>query len=98
MSREPELEKGLKEIQAQGQGVWRIDVIFPWNIPDLLLRGAEQSFRLLTMVAKAIADMPKMKPSPMCLLCDHVFTKRRPTPAAFVLLFASVDDPSCANH
>jgi hypothetical protein len=53
-------------------------------------------FDSLRMIAKATMDMPKMKPRPRCLLCEHVFTKRQPPPAAFVLLFASVDDPNYA--
>jgi hypothetical protein len=63
-----EMERGIASIQAQGQGVYEIAILFPWNIPELLLRCDEQAARVLVMLNQAIANMAKGKPPALCLL------------------------------
>ena len=94
MNLKVELEQAAKSVPAQGQGFWRIEILFPETATDLLLRatqGDELAARMLSMLFQAINDMAKKKPPALCLLCDHVFRNKNHPPTAFVLLLAAVD-------
>ena len=57
MSLKVELERAAKSVLAQGQGVWRIEILFPENATDLLLsatQGDELAARMLSMLFQAI--------------------------------------------
>jgi hypothetical protein len=95
MNSKVELERNMHAMLAQGQGVWHIEIIFPWSVPRLHLRraaGDEQAARLLSMLEQTFTEMRKCKPPALCLLCDHTFRKKH-APAAFVVLYPAVDDP-----
>ena len=78
------MERGIALIQAQGQGVFEIEILFPWHILELIRCSGydEQATRVICMLNQAIADMSKRKPAALWLLCDHTFRKGQ-APAAF---------------
>ena len=41
MNSKVELERNMHAMLAQGQGVWHIEIIFPWSVPRLHLRRAD---------------------------------------------------------
>jgi hypothetical protein len=84
----------VKQVQQEGQGCWRLDVVSPSHLAELgvkYLAGDEVAGRLLLLLEGALrsAELPGM----LCLLCDYKFsaTKR---PTSFVLVTAMRDDPS----
>jgi hypothetical protein len=92
--RKRELSRGVKQLQREGQGCWRIDVISPKNIPDLAdkyLAGDETAGRLLLLLEGTLRSA-ELRGS-LCLLCDYEFSATyRPT--SVVLVTAMRDDPS----
>jgi len=90
------MERSLASIRSQGQGVWKIDILSPENVPDLLLDAAQGdtlAAHTLKMLFQAIIDLGKRKPPALCLTCSHVFRNKKCPPAAIVLIIAAVDDP-----
>jgi len=84
MNYKDKMERGIALIQAQGQGVFEIEILFPWHILELIRCSGydEQAARVICMLNQAIADMSKRKPAALWLLCDHTFRKGQ-APAAF---------------
>jgi hypothetical protein len=94
MTYRDKMQRGIASIRAQGQRVFQIEIVFPWNVPELMWRARhdEQAAYVRVMLNRFLADMAKARRRPSCLLCDHSFAKKE-RPAAFVMLMASVDDP-----
>jgi hypothetical protein len=91
------LEAALRDVQAEGQGVWTIDIVFPPQAPELLRvalgePGAEteRARRMLTLLEQAVATLPQQRP--LCLLCDHEFTEAAGI-GAWAMLLGAVDQP-----
>src|SRR6516225_3083176 len=92
--RKRQITTAVKQLQQEGQGCWRLDVISPTHVAELAakyLAGDDTARRLLLLIKGALhsADLPGM----LCLLCNYKFSSNRP-PSAVVLLTAVRDDPS----
>jgi|SRR6516162_10616402 len=90
MSLKVELERAAKSVLAQGQGVWRIEILFPENATDLLLsatQGDELAARMLSMLFQAINEWQKRSrlPCASCAITSSVTKTTRPPPLFFSL-------------
>jgi len=102
--RKRELAGAVKQLQHEGQGCWRLDIVSPLHIPELAakyLAGGDHAGRLLIFLEGALrgAELP----GTLCLLCDNQFSATR-RPTLMVLVTAMRDDPCqgianglCAN-
>jgi hypothetical protein len=96
--RRRDLEQGIKEMHAEGQGAWQITVITPEEVLRISLgyiAGDTASMKWFRWIYDLCEQMDKARPPALCLLCDHEFTAQTP-PRAFVALTALRDDPTSA--
>jgi hypothetical protein len=93
-----ELKRAFQTVQDEGQGVWQFALFGPQDIPELIaasMAGDAVADRWLLMLGRALREIPRAKPSVLCLLCEHEFSRTK-VPMAFVALTASIDDPGVA--
>jgi hypothetical protein len=96
--RKRNLAQGIKEIHAEGQGAWQIQVITPEDVLRIsigYLAGAPAAAKWFPWIYDICEQMDKARPPILCLLCDHEFTPQTP-PRAFVAFTAMRDDPRSA--
>ena len=95
-----ELQAGFDAMQAEGQGVWRMEAIAAHQIPAILVAAAGGN-PAARRYAEAIADMVRAithwpdGQKPLCITCDTTFTPKSAHPGGLVMLHA---DRSDARH
>lgn len=86
------LEAALREMQGEGQGVWRIELYPPESVPDILAGAIAGDIRAVGLVRLVGGMMAGNLP---CLLCDTAFSLQS-TPHTLVLVTAARDDANQA--
>lgn len=100
VKRRRRLERFARGVQAEGQGVWRIELINRQGVLELLPHaqaGDTRAQRLLLLVRQlldqvAACTSPDPEAGTLCLLCDTVFWQQQP-PEVWSILLAERDDP-----
>jgi hypothetical protein len=93
-----EFLRKAKRLQDEGQGVFRIEFVQPYDIPSLFLAsgaGNVQATRTAHMVGQFLKMIATAKPAWLCLLCDTELSPAAP-PATIAIMAAHRDDPSAA--
>ena len=92
-----ELQAGFDAMQAEGQGVWRMEAIAAEQIPGILVaaatgnRDARRYAAAVASAVEAITQAPECQ-KPLCITCDTTFTPRSAHPAGLVIVRADRDD------
>ena len=92
-----EHQLALTQLHTEGQGVWKLSVIFPHDAPALLLAsvsGDRKARQFQEAIEQFLQRLPQADPPALCLLCDHEFAGD--LPVALVALTAYTDAPNCA--
>lgn len=90
-----ELQKGLQEIHAEGQGVWQMTCYTKENaavMAILAMDGDPYASALLRVLESMVQYIWAASPPALCLTCDNILT-RAAMPAAFLVVHARRDDP-----
>jgi hypothetical protein len=90
------LERELKEMHAEGQGIFQIELITPLNVGHLMgkaLAGDAAAGRVMVAFAEFLRRVVSTRPATLCLLCDTAFAPGAP-PITGVLMTAHRDEPN----
>lgn len=93
-----EFVRGALRMQAEGQGVFKIEVISYSQVPALCARcdsGEARAIQIAQVIVQFLRQIPTARPPVLCLLCDNRLSRAAP-PAAIVLMTAHRDDPTLA--
>jgi hypothetical protein len=93
-----EFIRKTKRIQAEGQGVFRLDLVRQCDIPGLFLAAASgdiQAMRTADLIAQYLKMIATACPTALCLLCDNELSPAA-LPRAIVIMTALRDDPTMA--
>ena len=80
-----DLQRGVEVMQAEGQGVWQLQLI----TPDLVLSSSPPPAQALRAIGRTIGRMMSASPAALCLLCDTEFGGTS-VPLAFVMIRRNV--------
>jgi hypothetical protein len=90
-----DLTAGLKLVQAEGQGVWALSVIYPEDTPErmsaALMAGNREAAEELRLVLDTITKVRRVRSrrdGPLCALCDTAFWRGH-LPHAIAILRAN---------
>jgi hypothetical protein len=86
--RRAEINRGLKVMLAEGQGVYTMTLVSPLTLPFM------DKF-IIQACGKLLSAIHNAPPPAMCLLCNNEFVPDSP-PAQIVVLTAARDDASVA--
>ena len=95
------LEQGILQIQAEGQGCWKLAVVTPASSAALLsaaLAGDAYAVTVLRAAEQFIEQIHARRSparAPLCLLCDTALWRGAP-PAAVGIMSAYCDDARTA--
>lgn len=93
-----EFLRHARRIQAEGQGVFKIELVPQHDVPNLFLAsasgdgGAMRTADLIIQFLKMITDG---RPPPLCLLCDNELSGAA-LPRTIVIMTPQRDDPTMA--
>ena len=88
------LAVAFKAMHRESQGIWQLRVVFPDELPTLIVAafaGDQRARQLLAGFQTILSHATRERG--LCLLCDHEFGPER-QPAAIVFLSAYRDDPA----
>jgi hypothetical protein len=96
-----QLERGIREIRAEGQGCWRLAIVTPLSSVTLLsaARAGDAYAAAVLQAAEQLIEQIRTRRSPdgapLCLLCDTALWRDAP-PAAIGIMSAFRDDARLA--
>ena len=82
--------KGVRTVEAEGQGVWQMSIYAPDDVAGLLvdtLAGDERAAKTMAMLHGMMGETISANPPRICLTCDNEFTAEA-MPHAWVLVHA----------
>jgi hypothetical protein len=91
-----------KRLQAEGQGVFKIEFVHHCDVPGLFLASASASAsgdggatRTAGLIGQFLRKIVAARPTTLCLLCDNEFS-RAALPWTIAIMTAQRDDPTAA--
>jgi hypothetical protein len=93
-----EFIRKTRRIQAEGQGVFRIDFIQQRDVPGLFLAAAGgdvRAIRTCDLISQFLKMIAAARPAALCLLCDNEVSPAA-LPSVIAIMTAQRDDPSTA--
>jgi hypothetical protein len=86
------------QLQAEGQGVFRIDLVKQLDVPGLFLAARDgdlRAMRTVDLITQFLKMIKAARPAALCLLCDNEVSLAA-LPWVIAIMTAQRDDPSTA--